>query len=140
MLSAVFLDGCNTVHEYKNKIKTLSENDKVSLQFQKYEIVECFIMKYDKFIYLCNHIDERFAKNDIIPSCKTIHKVSMYFSTRADKVLLLSFSDRRVAVLYNAGQKIEDRSSSHRARDKRTAMAKQRKKNLKQFQEMPESL
>ena len=110
MPSAMFAEGCNTVHEYKARIAEGS--------WWEYEIAECFLMKYDKFIWLCNHIHER-NSGTARHGGGTRLKAVMLYSTRADKVLLLAGD--MVAVLYNAGKKVEDFSSRHRARNLRNA-------------------
>ena len=119
MPSAVFVEGCNTVHEYKARIAEGS--------WCEYEIAECYLMKYDKFIWLCNHIHERDSDTTRYGGGATL-KAAMLFSTRADKVLLLARD--MVAVLYNAGKKVEDFSSRHRARDARAAIVRQRRESL----------
>lgn len=123
MLSAVFLDGCVTVHDYKNKINALGKNAKSKIF--NYQIAECYILKYEDFIYLCNHLDERrtFFKSKVADG--DVLRATLFYSTHADKALLVYTKKNgiaeSVAVLYNAGKKVEDRSSSHRARDLRAA-------------------
>jgi len=87
----MFVDGCSTVHDYKNRIKEGS--------WCRYEITECFIMKYDKFIWLCNHILERNSGTARHGENEPL-KASLFFSTskRASRVLLLAGD--KVAVLY----------------------------------------
>ncbi len=126
MQSAVFLYDCDTVHEYRDKIKALSQSDETYLNdsFLEYEVAECFLMKYENFIYLCNHINERFEKVKHSWIGGLTCRVTMFYCYRADKVLLLSFADRRIAVLYNAGTKVDIRPNNHRARAARNAEKK----------------
>lgn len=54
--SAVFLDVCVTVHDYKNRIKTLGCG--ALREIRNYHIFECYVMRYEDFIYVCNHLNE----------------------------------------------------------------------------------
>ena len=123
MLSAVFIDNCVTVHDYKKQIAALGCG--ASSLVRGYEIAECFAMKYEDFIYLCNHLDEQraFFRAKIVGD--DVLRVALFYCTRADRMLLVHSKNNgfahSIAVLYNAGKKVEYRSSSHRARDLRAA-------------------
>ncbi len=92
MPNAAFLKGCTTVHEYKNKLATL--RSAARHKSRSYEIAECYVMDYDKYIWLCNHINERFkmVKKKHSKRENTV-QVALFFCTKDDKVLLLSFAD-----------------------------------------------
>jgi hypothetical protein len=102
------------VHEYKAKVSEGSWCD--------YEIAECFLLRYDQFIWLCNHITERNSGTACHGDCKVL-RVAMFYSTRADNVLLLA-DYGKIAVLYNAGQKVELRPNNHASRALRAAVRK----------------
>ena len=133
MLSAVFLDGCVTVHDYKNKVDALGSA--AGGKIFEYQIAECYVLKYEDFIYLCNHLDERrnFFKSKVAEG--GVLRAALFYSTRADKLLLVHAKKNgichSIAVLYNAVEKIEVRPNNHRARALRNAINKQRRMNLK---------
>lgn len=45
--SAVFLSGCVTVHDYKNRIEILGKVARRKVF--EYKIAECYVMKYEDF-------------------------------------------------------------------------------------------
>lgn len=135
--NAIFLSGCVTVHDYKSKVAALGSG--ALNKICEYQIAECYALKYEDYIYLCNHLNEcrSFFKAGL--AADNVLRAALFYSTRADKLLLVhakknGFCDS-IAVLYNAGQKVELRINSHRARDLQNA-EKRRLRNLQKLNSM----
>jgi len=133
MLSAVFMNGCVTVHDYKSKVAALGRGAENLVR--GYEIAECYAMKYEDFIYLCNHLDEQRSFFRAKAVGAGVLRVTLFYCTRADRMLLVHAKKNdyceSIAVLYYAGQKVELRPNNHRARALRAAERRRWKENLK---------
>ncbi|MDR0975636.1 MAG: hypothetical protein LBM01_01590 [Christensenellaceae bacterium] len=162
---AIFLDGCDTVHEYKKHIAVLAAEQIATLTGKAAVLPRAHNINYDGafgkfnnvglleglkrpfvideifqvaekafFINICNHLHDydAYLRQNSSPTQlgKALH-ITLYMCLRLDYMLAVYTppdAPTQIAVIYNAGKKVENRTSAHAARNRRTAERKALKK------------